>query len=108
MTGDELRLEDRDPYDYASGSRIFERPGRVSFELFAEQAGHPLYVDTAAITPKSPGRWELHQGQTTGRLTFRTGPHRNIGGANPIDPATDRPHDPIAFRIRGLSILPDR
>jgi hypothetical protein len=108
LSDDEVRLEDRDPYDYASATCVFERPARVAFDLLAEQSGHALHVRANAelsITPRSAGEWESHEVEATARVTFRTGPYRGIGGANPVDPATDRPHDPIAFRIRNVRVI---
>lgn len=38
------------------------------------------------------------------RLELRTSPYRNIGGANPIDPATDHPIPPSIYRLHRLVI----
>jgi hypothetical protein len=44
---------------------------------------------------------------TLNRLTFRTGGYRNIGGAQPVDPQTDRPHSPAVFIVQNLRIEAD-
>ena len=33
------------------------------------------------------------------RITFRTGGYRDIGGANPVEPDSDRPHGPSLFAV---------
>jgi hypothetical protein len=110
VEGDEVRLEDRDPYDDAAATRIVSEGG--SFELLAEQRGATLYVEvtddsgkgSVPITPDAAGRWEaLHVDVAGGsRVKFRTGPPRGVGGSRPVAPGTDRPTKPLAFRIRAL------
>lgn len=39
---------------------------------------------------------------TLHRISFRTGPYRSVGGADPVDPATDRPVAPTAAGIRNF------
>jgi hypothetical protein len=39
------------------------------------------------------------------RITFRTGEWRSIGGHHPVPPGSDRPHEPLACRIRRLTVL---
>lgn len=38
------------------------------------------------------------------RVSFRTGPWRGIGGANPVEPETDRPTPPAAFALRRFRV----
>jgi hypothetical protein len=114
--GDEVRLEDRDPYDYASATRLFSecRDARISFEVLAEQPGAPLHVEVfrpasplrLAFTPTVVGEWKPISiaADVLDRLVFRTAEPRGIGGANPVPPGTDQPHPPIAFRIRNVRL----
>ena len=148
IDGDLLRLEDRDPYDYASATRVFPacRAATISFELvvekFVDGAGETLEIDLVGqrgarlirLRVAQPatgqklgyvlradcerGRYDLtRNGQAVAtnvpftelsdalnRITFRTGGYRNIGGANPVDPQTDRPHAATSFLIRNLSV----
>ena len=110
VEGDEVRLEDRDPYDHAAATRVCEGGANVSFDVQAEQAGTTLHVEIAndaggrsmAITPEAPGRWQTVRIREPGvqHITFRTGPPRGVGGTRPVSSGTDRPTPPIAFRIR--------
>jgi hypothetical protein len=38
------------------------------------------------------------------RIAFRTGAFRGIGGANPSDPATDRPLEPTTWIVASFTI----
>jgi hypothetical protein len=38
------------------------------------------------------------------RITFRTGKHRGIGGLHPVAPGTDRPLNPVVYRLDNLSV----
>ena len=117
--GDDIRLEDRDPYDYATATRIFPetRNAVITFEVLAEQAGATLHVaayekfaaaPAAAlqITPPAADQWSSHELRVPvlHRVTFRTKPPRGVGGSHPVDPATDRPTAPLAFRVRDVGI----
>jgi hypothetical protein len=113
--GDDVRLEDRDPYDYAAATLLFPQnaANAITFDCLAEQSGHALHVEIAGtdhvqIVPAEPNAWESRRidVRAPSRITFRTGPYRGIGGAHPVDPETDRPHDPIAFRIRNVRPTP--
>ena len=114
MSGDEVRLEDRDPYDYASATRLLPRGPHtaVTFEVLAEQAGAALHVEAIGpasplrqvITPAEAGRWQSHRIAVDAphRITFRTDQPRGIGGANPVPTGTDKPHPTLVFRIRNV------
>ena len=45
-------------------------------------------------------------GELLNRVSFRTGAHRGIGGANPVPVESDRPTAPTAFRIRDFKAFP--
>jgi hypothetical protein len=110
LDGDGVRLEDRDPYDYAAVTRVVRtaRDAVITFEARAEQDGAVLHVEAARQhSPIIVKRdWSTHRILThaVDRITFCTAEPRGIGGANPVTPGTDRPHDPIAFRIRNLRV----
>jgi hypothetical protein len=116
LQGDEVRLEDRDPYDYAAATRLFteRRNATVTFDVLAEQPDAPLHVEIVgppspirlAITPDVPGEWQPVRiaAEVLHRVVFRTGEPRGIGGANPVRPATDKPQPPIAFRVRNVRV----
>jgi hypothetical protein len=113
---DEIRLEDRDPYDYASATRLFaeRRNATITFELLAEQLGSAIHVEVLrpasplhmAVTPTVAGEWKPIRiaADVLHRITFRTGKPRGIGGAHPIPPGTDKPHEPAVLRIRRLHV----
>jgi hypothetical protein len=117
IAGDEVRLEDRDPYDYASATRVFDRcrDATVTFDVLAEQPDAPLHVEVIgpsppiriAIRPDVVGQWKPMRiaADQLDRIGFRTGEPRGIGGANPVPGGADKPHAPIAFRVRNLSAL---
>jgi hypothetical protein len=117
IEGDAVRLEDRDPHDYASAARIFAERGNatVTFEAMAEQSDGTLEVEIAPkFLPPAPLRKTLHFDRANAwqsfaiaapslhRVTFRTAPYRGIGGAKPVDPDTDRPHERVVFRVRNV------
>ncbi|MEO6434329.1 MAG: exo-alpha-sialidase, partial [Tepidisphaeraceae bacterium] len=119
IEGDEIRLEDREPYDYASATRVFPetRGATITFEALAEQTGATLHVDayphiggeptaTLAVTASAAGAWKSYELRvsTLHRVTFRTAEARGIGGSQPVDPETDRPTPPVAFRMRGVRL----
>jgi len=148
IEGDTVRLEDRDPYDYASATRVFPecRAATLSFDVVAEKlredAGETLEIDLVGRrgarlirlrvarpvagqtvsyvlrADASRGRYDLTKnGQalatnvpftelsdTLNRITFRTGGYRNIGGADPVNPETDRPHEPSVFVVRNVTV----
>jgi hypothetical protein len=143
-----VRLEDRDPYDYASATRVFPQraAATISFDVvvehFADEAGDTLEMDLigqrgarlirlrlaqpaagqklryALRADAGRGRYDLTRdgkplatnvpftelSDTINRMTFRTGAYRNVGGANPVDPQTDRPHTPVAFRVVNFAL----
>jgi len=81
----------------------------------SEQSGGTLEVEIAPkFSPPTPIRqtirfdrpnaWQTCRlnAPSLHRITFRTGAYRGIGGANPVDPASDRPHEAIVFRIRNV------
>ena len=116
ITGDEMRFEDRDPYDYAAAARLFDeqRNATITFEILAEQPDAPLHVEVIgptspirmSATPTIAGEWKPMRisAEVLDRIVFRTGEPRGIGGANPVPPGTDRPHPPVAFRIRNVRV----
>jgi hypothetical protein len=115
--GDEVRLEDRDPYDYAAVTRVVAPwdDAYLEFELVSDQSpDRPLHLELVSrpgglsfrpIELASTKTFRLHVPGLV-RMTFRTGEPRGIGGANPVLPGTDKPLDPVAFRIRNLRIIP--
>jgi hypothetical protein len=117
VDGDEVRLEDRDPYDYAAVTRACNGARRVAvtFDVLAEQSGTPLHVEivddagtrSLLIAPETAGRWEAFRldASTIRRISFRTGPQRGVGGTQPVAPGTDEPTAPIAFGIRSVRSL---
>ena len=117
VDGDEVRLEDRDPYDAAGVTRSFDgaQSVAVTFDVFAGQSGMPLYVEivddagarSLPITPETAGRWETFRldASRIARITVRTGPPRGVGGTQPVEPGTDQPMAPVVFRIRGVRPL---
>ena len=108
VDGDELRLEDRDPYDYAAATRAVR--GNGALEVLAEQAGAPLYAEviedrgrrTFPINTESAGQWQAVELDATGAavVTLRTGEPRGVGGTRPVEAGTDRPVEPSVFRVR--------
>ena len=110
VDGAEIRIEDRDPYDYAAASRVFS--SGVSCEVLAEQSGSTLYgefVDGAcrrevAIIFEEAGQWQPFRIDAAGcaRVAFRTGQARGVGGTQPVPHGSDRPVAPLAFRVRAL------
>jgi hypothetical protein len=114
IAGDEVRFEDRDPYDYALATRVFDerRNATITFDVLAEQPDAPLHVEVigppspirVAVTPDVVGEWKPVRiaAEVVHRVVFRTGEPRGIGGANPVPAGTDKPHPPIAFRVRNL------
>ena len=118
VEGDEVRLEDRDPHDYAAATTIFPetRNAVITFDVLARQIGATLHVSayekfsgapaaTLQIAPPAAGQWSSHELRVPAlhRLTFRTKPPRGVGGSHPVDPATDRPTSPVAFRVRNIA-----
>jgi hypothetical protein len=114
----EIRLEDRDPYDYAMATRLFNaRPGSnttITFDVRAEQPDAPLHVELIggsspihmAATPTVVNEWRPIRVAATSpdRIIFRTAGPRGIGGANPVPPGSDKPHPPIVFRLRHVRL----
>ena len=108
VDSDVVRLEARDPYDDAIVTRRVAHA--AACEVLAEQGGSTLYAEivdeagprTVTVTPAAAGRWERFEigERAGGRVTFRTGPPRGVGGTRPVPPGSDRPHAPIVFRIR--------
>jgi hypothetical protein len=147
-----IRLEDRDPYDYASATRVLPdcKKVSISFDVTVEQtsdsvddaleidvagkfaaarpirlrvANHPAgtKLSYAIQADVDTDRYSVtRNGQVVAsnvhfiepcdvlhRITFRTGGYRNTAASsqgNPIDPQTDRPHGPVAYRITNLLI----
>jgi hypothetical protein len=144
VSGDVVKLEDRDPYDYACATRVFPeaREVTISFEVSCESGDDALEIDLKGkfgstrsirlrVAPRrgKPLRYVIQADAVKGRytvtrdgsvvspnatfvepcdllhrITFRTGGYRNIGGNEPIDPATDRPQDPVVFTIRDFRL----
>jgi hypothetical protein len=116
IAGDEIRLEDRDPYDHASATRVFDeqRNATITFDLRAEQSDVPLHIEVIgplspvriAATPNVVGEWKPIRiaADALQRIAFRTAEPRGIGGANPVRPGSDKPHQPIAFRVRNVRV----
>ena len=117
--GDEVRLEDRDPFDYAGATRVCREARNVivAFDVLAEQSRLTLHVEgpgkfagaepaRLAISPGAAGVWSSHsiRVESFHRITFRTGEPRGIGGSRPVSQGADRPHNPIAFRIRSIRV----
>jgi hypothetical protein len=115
----ELRLEDRDPYDYAVATRVFapRRDATVTFDVLSEQpaglldvdvldAFDPVPVARLSIMPDAAGEWRSYaiRAERLHHVTFRTGPTRGVGGTRPVSPGTDRPCAPVAFRVRRLRL----
>jgi len=141
-TREVLRLENRDPYDYVTATRVFpqSRHVAISFKILAEQSAGRLDVELLTkfgskrpvrITIPHSTQWQsfeihadaqratysmLRNGQAGAEepfaepaeqlhcICFRMGEHRNVGGANPVELESDRPAEPVAFRIRDLRI----
>jgi hypothetical protein len=79
------------------------RAPKIHIELHADSTKNqftltlnntPTITNAPFATPPAP----LH------RITFRTAPHRLIGGPNPVPKGTDHPVDPTTARIRNLTI----
>jgi hypothetical protein len=120
IDGDEIRLEDRDPHDYACATRVFPRArggAALSFELLAEQQRGTLKVEVVGkfgsadpvrvpIAPAVAGQWQSCRIEVPAlhRVSFRTGTYRGIGGAHPVARESDRPTEPVAFRVRGVHV----
>jgi hypothetical protein len=113
---DEIRLEDRDPYDYASATRVFDeqRNATITFDVLAERQHASLHIDVIgpstpirmAATPNVAGEWRPIRiaADALQRIVFRTAEPRGIGGAHPVPPGTDKPDPPVAFRIRNVRV----
>lgn len=79
-------------------------PGRwLSFKIDADASsgrfavaidGRAVLTDAAFAEPA----------RSLYRLSFRTGPFRGIGGANPVPPGTDRPMEPVRYMIAQMRI----
>ena len=114
LAGDEIRLEDRDPYDYAAATCIFDgqRNVTITFDVLAEQPDALLHIEVMgppspirmAATPNRVGEWKPIRisADVFQRIVFRTAEPHGIGGANPVPPGTDKPHSPITFRLRNV------
>lgn len=78
--------------------------------------GMPLEIDasvnvdsssaTISVDDAHPVSVALAAAENVQRITVRTGTHRNIGGANPVDPLTDRPVEATTLRVLSLRISP--
>jgi hypothetical protein len=94
QAADAERMTDLAPY--AAGQRLSFRididapVGQFSLSL----NGARLLENAAFAEPAQ----DLH------RISFRTGAARGIGGANPVDPATDRPAEPARWSIARLTV----
>jgi len=162
---DSLRLENRDPYDYAGATRVFRETKQlsVSFDVTPAQSDRgtlevellskfgsrrPVRIAFAPtemlqatdgdrrtdLAPYLPGQrqsiridadaargeyalWlngarllenaafaeaadDLH------RISFRSGAHRGIGGANPVEADTDKPTQACGYVVANVRILP--
>jgi hypothetical protein len=127
VVGDELRLQNRDPHDYVRATRVFpdSRNVNVTFDLLAEQENGSLEAEIltkfgsrvrasvrASELSLRANEWKRVELDATtqepdellNRLSIRTGSYRNIGGANPVQVESDRPHSPYRFRVRHLQI----
>jgi len=150
VDGGTLRLEDRDPYDYARATRLFPSSRRVSasFAVRADQPGgtlelelvggfgspRPVRVTFAGDDRQNLSAWTrfdveadvdrqrfsvvrdgrrvvedaalAEPADALSRISFRTGPHRGIGGTHPVEPGSDRMTEPVAFAIRDVRVVP--
>jgi hypothetical protein len=126
ITNDEMRLENRDPHDYVRATRLFKECDRMkaTFELFCEQDGGQFEIEILTkfgsrarrllrsdTLDLQKGEWKsivveamAEPGELLHRISFRTGCHRNIGGANPVAIESDRLQSAIAFRVRRFRI----
>jgi hypothetical protein len=119
VEGNELRLADSDPYDYACATRVVSAHDHatVSFDALAEQAGAALEMELVEDDPPAPprrlpiicnvaGEWQSYriEGSSLRRVSFRTKPWRGIGGAHPVPRESDRPAKRVAFRIRRFGV----
>jgi hypothetical protein len=141
VSGSEMRIKNRDPYDYVRLTRVFRESSQVSvsFTLATDSSNAvpleiellPKFGPSRPITIILPpnGRIEIiadasrhsHSvtcdGQpivrdkpftkpvdTLHRLSLRTGPFRNIGGANPVPSESDHPAPPSIYCISNLKI----
>jgi hypothetical protein len=159
---DTLRLENRDPHDYASATRVFPECEHIiaSLDVTPEQSGSTLEIellskfgsrrpvrivlasngmmqamdgdrpsDLAPYAPNERQSIRIDANATRGqyslwlngaklldnasfaestdhlqRITIRTGAFRGIGGANPVDPATDWPTAPQRYTVANTTI----
>jgi hypothetical protein len=112
-----LRIENRDPYDYVRATRLFRESPNVS--VWFDFIGDSIEVELlpkfgsarhVTLTIPSTQQWQTVQLKAPPpqsmfhRLSFRTGPFRNVGGTEPIDVESDRPKPPTTCRIRNLRI----
>jgi hypothetical protein len=76
---------------------LVSRPGTssaASSSRHVQLAQHP----TRHWQPFEMRAADLHH------IIFRAKAPRGIGGAHPVDPATDRPQPPVAFRVRNVRV----
>ena len=112
-----LLLERRDPYDHPIATRVFPQASAVAVTFNVERVtpdADPLEVDALtkfgsmrakSIQVNQSGEVRLEAtGDTLNRIAFRLGPHRGIGGTQPVPPGSDHPRDPMTWRIRNLRI----
>jgi hypothetical protein len=142
VSGDTLRMVDKDPYDYARATRVFKEARHVvtSFEFKSDPTRHDtLEVELLSkfggarpvrILVPSTGNWTAikieadcdrkHATFTFGdqtkeldfadpadmleRISFRTGPYRNLGGPKPVPAGTDKPTEPVTFELRKFAL----
>lgn len=163
VEGGQLKLSNRDPYDYATAARLFPAAANVQIELTltAAQADRgrleidlatpfdaaaPVRValdDKGQITVAIKGETTVLASYTAGRpftlglcadssrgvfsvtidgqiklpatpfaatadtlhrVVLRTGDHRNLGGTEPVDPATDKPTAAAEYSLQRLIV----
>jgi hypothetical protein len=75
----------------------------VHFEIALDTIAQKCAISING-TPAALKIVDLQPNDLLNRITFRTGPHRGIGGATPIPPGTDRPTTPTTVRIHSVTL----
>jgi len=115
-----LLLERRDPYDYPVATRVFPEAKAVAatFTVEAAQGAPALEVEVlskfgsivaGSVQVNRTGEFSLEADVGEGvdvvnRISFRLGQQRGIGGTHPVPAGSDRPTDPVIYKIRNLRI----
>jgi hypothetical protein len=93
------------------------RPVRVAMKKW--RAGEWVKVEIEADAGVEGGRYSVMvDGERTvnergfaeaaagiSRISLRTGGWRGVGGLQPVPPPTDRPHEALRWRVRGLRVM---